>query len=159
MLYKLKIQLWTVSLQVLESEYESRNKNEIVMVNGSFICSLKNTIQILLALDLLKNNSFAYTRSYFELYNMLCDVFKMILFNIGSKYDFSEVDKFTGTAIYRKIEKNIEDLSLEHSIAYRTISTKSNKEIAKISNANMDICESMEDNFLICLSFLQQLKG
>ncbi|EJW03747.1 hypothetical protein EDEG_01942 [Edhazardia aedis USNM 41457] len=159
MIHKLKVELWIKAISRLEAEYQHRIKSEILCVDDKMFHRMKKKIQNILFLDLVQDNVFSPTENYFELFNILQDAYKMVFLNMGLNYHVDKSIEISGSNNFQKIIQRMEDLKLEHNVAFRTTFDSSEREIRNVGKANMAICEAMEADLYTCFEYLKHLNS
>ncbi|EJW02362.1 hypothetical protein EDEG_03204 [Edhazardia aedis USNM 41457] len=157
LLYKLKVHLWTICIQALESEYNSRYKQEIIQFNNSLFDTLLSEIQSSLGIDLDSDLSYNYPVRYLMFYKKLRMVFEMVFLNIGSKLAISEEIKKNGDDQLYDTDLAIDAAEKNFITNINNMRAYNSKQMNKIIAASMAILKTMEDNLLCCFKFLQNL--
>ncbi|EJW03710.1 hypothetical protein EDEG_01990 [Edhazardia aedis USNM 41457] len=159
MISKLKKQLWTVSLERLEYEMQNRNKNEIVEINDSFIDNLKKEILALVQNEFTKGLASNKTKSYFEVYEKLRYVYKIIFLNIGSAFHVTESDKNIGKIYYENLDNKIKKLKIKHRSAIGTYIAFNKETLNEIIKVNVDVLTEMENDLKVCFEYFENIKN
>ncbi|EJW03729.1 hypothetical protein EDEG_01967 [Edhazardia aedis USNM 41457] len=156
MLHKLKTQFWSIGLYTLDMEYSRRKKTEIPGIKEGIFKSILEIFISLLTRDICTAEKVSQTKTYFEMFYLLQEAYKMVFMNIGNNYELSKSEKKFGLSEMEKINQNMKNLKSQYNnICYVTKVTYV-CELEILLNANIEIEGQMEKDLLSCLDFLKR---